>query len=201
VDVSKSNLDVAIVDSEGRVTRGRSRNDEAGLAELIATLRSKAPILVVLEATGGYETACAGGSVTSQKQVADSRRPISNTWRRPVLSVTLLAELPELGTLGRKQIAALAGVAPLNRDSGTFRGARKTWGGRAKVRGALYMAALVATRFNPIIRDFYRRLLASGKPKKVALIACMRKLLVVLNAMIRDRRPWLEAGDLQDSCC
>lgn len=108
----------------------------------------------------------------------------------PVLSMTLLTELPELGLLNGKQIAALVGVAPVNRDSGTLRGKRTVWGGRAPVRGALYMSALVAARFNPVLRAQYQRLLAAGKPKKVALVACMRKLLVILNALLRDGRPW-----------
>ena len=108
----------------------------------------------------------------------------------PILSATLLAELPELGTLNRRQIAALVGVAPLNRDSGTFRGKRTVWGGRATVRAALYMAALVATRYNPVIRTFYQRLCAAGKAKKVAITACMRKLLIILNAMLKHRTPW-----------
>jgi transposase len=107
-----------------------------------------------------------------------------------VLATTLLAELPQLGTLSRHEVAALAGVAPLNRDSGTLRGKRTVWGGRARVRGALYMAALVATRHNPAIRAFYERLCAAGKPKKVALTACMRKLLTILNAMLHHRTPW-----------
>ena len=106
---------------------------------------------------------------------------------------TLLAELPELGTLGRRQIAALAGVAPFNRDSGTFRGRRMIGGGRAGVRATLYMAALVASRHNPVIAAFYQRLLAAGKPKKTALVACMRKLLTILNAIIRHRTPWQTA--------
>ena len=108
----------------------------------------------------------------------------------PVLSTTLLAELPELGSLSRKEIAALVGVAPLNRDSGTLRGRRTVWGGRSQVRAALYMAALVATRFNPVIRAFYQRLQAAGKPNKLALTACMRKLLTILNAMMRHQIPW-----------
>ena len=108
----------------------------------------------------------------------------------PVLTTTLLADLPELGRLTGKQIAALVGVAPLNRDSGTFRGKRTVWGGRAQVRGALYMAALVASRFNPVIRAFYQRLCTAGKAKKVALTACMRKLLIILNAMLKHRTPW-----------
>jgi len=108
----------------------------------------------------------------------------------PVLSATLLAELPELGTLNRRQIAALVGVAPLNRDSGTLRGKRTIWGGRGRVRAALYMATLVATRHNPVIRAFYHRLCAAGKAKKVALTACMRKLLTILNAMLKHRTNW-----------
>ena len=108
----------------------------------------------------------------------------------PVVSSILLAQLPELGELNRYQIAALVGVAPLNRDSGTLRGKRKVWGGRAPVRAALYMAALVATHHNPVIKAFYQRLLQAGKPKKVALTACMRKLLTILNVMVRDQRPW-----------
>ncbi|MBI2985437.1 MAG: IS110 family transposase [Deltaproteobacteria bacterium] len=108
----------------------------------------------------------------------------------PVISHTLLADLPELGRLNRKQIAALVGVAPLNRDSGTLRGHRAIWGGRAHVRAALYMAALVASRRNPVIRDFYTRLRAAGKVPKVALVACMRKLLTILNAMIKHQVRW-----------
>ena len=108
----------------------------------------------------------------------------------PVLARTLLAELPELGELKNKQLAALVGVAPLNRDSGILRGKRAIWGGRSGVRAALYMGALVATRCNPAVKVFYERLLAAGKPKKVALVACMRKLLVILNAMLRNRTPW-----------
>jgi transposase len=108
----------------------------------------------------------------------------------PVVSRTLLADLPELGRLNRKQIAALVGVAPLARDSGTLRGKRVVWGGRAPVRAVLYMGALVATRRNTVIRAFYLRLVAAGKPKKVALIACMRKLLTILNAMMRTNTQW-----------
>jgi transposase len=107
-----------------------------------------------------------------------------------VSAATMLAELPELGTLDRKQIAALVGVAPLNRDSGAFRGKRTVWGGRASTRATLYMATLTAVRFNPALRTFYQRLVAAGKPKKLALVAAMRKLLTVLNAILRDRRPW-----------
>ncbi len=126
----------------------------------------------------------------------------SETWREneallrsvpgvgPVLARTLLAELPELGSLAPKRLSALVGVAPLNRDSGTLRGRRTVWGGRARVRAALYMGALVATRFNPTIKAFYERLSAAGKPKKVALVACMRKLLAILGAVLKHRTPW-----------
>ena len=98
--------------------------------------------------------------------------------------------MPELGGLGGKQLAALVGVAPLNRDSGAFGGRRVVWGGRSEVRAALYMGALVAMRHNPQIKEFYERLLAAGKPKKVALVACMRKLLLVFDAMLKHRTPW-----------
>ena len=108
----------------------------------------------------------------------------------PAVTFALLADLPELGSLTRKQVAALVGVAPLARDSGHFRGQRVCWGGRASVRAALYMAALVASRYNPHIRIFYQRLCAAGKPKKVALTACMRKLLTMLNAMLKHESPW-----------
>ena len=106
------------------------------------------------------------------------------------LSLTLLAYLPELGTLDPHQGGALVGVAHFNRDSGTLRGKRTVWGGRARVRAALYMGMLPATRFNPVIRDFYQRLLAAGKPKKLALTACMRKLLNLLDSMLKHRSPW-----------
>ena len=108
----------------------------------------------------------------------------------PVLSRTLLSMVPELGTLGRRQISALIGVAPLNRDSGTQRGRRSVWGGRASVRAVLYMCALAAIRSNPAIRAFYERLVAAGKLPKVAIVACMRKLLTILNAILRTKTPW-----------
>jgi transposase len=108
----------------------------------------------------------------------------------PQTARTLLAELPELGSASRQQIAALAGVAPLNRDSGVMRGQRTTWGGRATVRSSLYMATLVAVRYNPRLKAVYDRLLARGKRKKVALTACMRKLLTILNAMLREQIGW-----------
>jgi transposase len=108
----------------------------------------------------------------------------------PVLSSTLVADLPELGRLNRKQIAALVGVAPFNRDSGKMRGKRSCWGGRANVRATLYMGALVATRHNPVIKAFYERLCAAGKAKKAAITACMRKLLTIVNSMIKHHSLW-----------
>ena len=108
----------------------------------------------------------------------------------PMLAATLVAQFPELGVLAHKQLAALVGVAPLNRDSGHWRGKRTIWGGRPQVRAALYMSALVAAHFNPVIRPFYLRLLATGKPKKLALTACMRKLLIILNAIAHRGMPW-----------
>ncbi len=119
----------------------------------------------------------------------------------PVISATLLSELPELGLLNRKQIAALVGVAPFNRDSGTFKGKRTVWGGRTHVRSALYMGTLIATRFNPVIKAFYNRLLEAGKLPKVALVACMRKMLTILNAMIKHQRAWQANYSVSFVCC
>lgn len=126
-----------------------------------------------------------------QKKLLDSVKGVG-----AVTTLTLLAALPELGKLGRKPLAKLAGLAPLANDSGTRRGQRRIWGGRAQVRSALYMATLSAMRYNPPIAEFYRRLLAAGKPKKVAMVACMRKLLTVLNAMMRDGTTWNAAHSL-----
>jgi len=108
----------------------------------------------------------------------------------PITSGTLMTSLPELGELDRRSIAALVGVAPFNRDSGAFRGRRAIWGGRAHVRHVLYMAAIAAIRSNPVIKAFYERLIARGKPHKVAVVACMRKMLTILNAMMRSKTPW-----------
>lgn len=110
----------------------------------------------------------------------------------PILSMSLLADLPELGQVSSRQIAALVGVAPFNHDSGKHRGRRIVWGGRAKVRSVLYMATMTAVRFNPVLKEFYKKLLNAGKKPKVALTACMRKLLIILNAMVRDGVKWQE---------
>jgi transposase len=120
-----------------------------------------------------------------QRKLLDSVKGVG-----PVTTLTLLAALPELGTLDRRALAKLVGIAPLANDSGPRKGQRHIWGGRAEVRSTLYMATLSALRFNPAIRGHYQRLLAAGKPKKVAIVACMRKLLTILNAMIRDGSCW-----------
>jgi transposase len=309
IDVSKQRLDV-LVRPAGEVWS--ATNDEAGIAGLVTKLIEVAPVLVVLEATGGLQVPAVTAlalrgipvAVVNPRQVRDfakalgrlaktdaidaevlarfgeavrpEPRPIpdeqavqlealltrrrqlvemvtaetnrlsacriakvrrgieqhvawlrkqindvddeldgairgSAVWREkddllrsvpgvgPVVSRTLLAELPELGRLNRKQIAALVGVAPMNRDSGTRRGQRHIWGGRAAVRGVLYMAALVAARHNPRFKAFYQGLLQRGKLKKVALVACMRKILTTLNAMVRAGTRWSTEAALEIS--
>jgi transposase len=303
IDVSKATLDVA-VRSDGEVEQ--VENNEAGIAGLVERLTKVSPVLVVMEATGGYESLVAGAlsargipvAVVNPRQVRDfakaagilaktdridaqvlarfgealrpeprpfpsaeaqelealvarrrqildmltmekNRRGIARTeamrrridkhiawlekalrlanddidttirkspvWREqedlltsvpgvgPVTARTLLAQLPELGQLSRQKIAALVGVAPFNCDSGTMKGLRTTWGGRGQVRAVLYMATLSATRSNPAIRRMYHGLVGRGKKKKVALVACMRKLLSILTAMTRDRVHWSDA--------
>ncbi len=118
----------------------------------------------------------------------------------PVLSSTLIAQLPELGRMNRREVAALVGVAPMNHDSGAHRGRRNVAGGRAKIRGPLYMSALSAARWNPAIRAFHRRLLDAGKANKVALTACMRKLLVILNAIVKHNLLWRMNTTVIESC-
>jgi transposase len=299
IDVSKGLLDVAVL-PEGE--SWSATNDEEGITQVVKRLKSLRPRLVVLEATGGMETALVGAAATARlpvvvvnpRQVRDFAKSVgalaktdaidarvlarfaeavrpevrplkdkeasqlsaliarrrqlvemltaeknrlgtapeaihpsieehiewleqrltdingklkkaikkSSVWRAkeqllrtapgvgPVLSATLVAGLPELGALNRKRIAALVGVAPFNRDSGKHRGRRCIWGGRGSIRAVLYMGTLAATRFNPVIRVFYLRLCAAGKEKKVALTACMRKLLTILNAMAKTGTPW-----------
>lgn len=300
IDVAKQQLDVHIRPTDESFRLGR---DDAGLTELVERLQRLAPVLVVLEATGGYEitVAAALGSaglpvaVVNPRQIrhfaratgtlaktdaldargiarfAEAIQPVarplptaeaqalaervarrrqlnemlgaernrhqqvrdprlqrriathirwltqaladleadlddsirsSPLWRETdnllqsvpgigdVTAYTLIADLPELGRLDRRKIAALVGIAPINRDSGTLRGRRMIGGGRPMVRCVLYMATLTAVRFNPVIAHFYQRLIAAGRPKKVALIAAMRKLLTILNAILRDQRPW-----------
>jgi transposase len=304
IDVSKATLDVAGCTPEGPAAEVATSvaNTEAGLAELLPVLLGRAPVLVVLEATGGYERLAAAtlalhglpvvvvnprpvrefakaigrwaktdaldaallahfaerirpapralpGSATGplaelivrRRQLVEmltaegNRRALvsasvrrrleahirwlerelgqvegelqraveaSPVWRArddllqsapgvgPRVSQSLIALLPELGTLGRQHIAALVGLAPFNDDSGGRRGVRHIQGGRAAVRTVLYMGALVGVRYNPVLKAFYQRLRAAGKPAKVALVACMRKLLTILNAMVRSDTPW-----------
>ena len=300
IDVSKDRLDVHLRPDGQSFTVARDGN---ALAALVERLQALAPALVVLEATGGYESVVASAiaaaqlplavvnprqirdfaratgrlaktdrldaaaiahfaeairpparpvanpeaqalgelvarrrqviemivAETNRRQLASQRRVIgaigrhlavlqaelseldgdidgairsSSAWQAdadlltgvpgigPATRRTLIAELPELGRLTRRQIAALVGVAPINRDSGTLRGRRAIAGGRPAVRAALYMAALVASRANPVIAAYYQKLRTAGKTGKQALIACMRKLLVILNAILRDRKPW-----------
>ena len=299
IDVAKRRVDVAVRPSGEHWT---AATDEVGLAGLVERLRPLGPTLIVLEATGGYETPVVAALSAAQlpvvvvnaRQVRDFARALgqlaktdaidadvlahfgeavnpelrpladeltqqlrdwvgrrrqllemliaeeqrllrarpglrrqiqghiewlraqlrdvdrelrtlirdSPLWREredllrtapgvgPILATTLLAEVPELGRLNRKEIAALVGVAPLNHDSGAYRGPRRIWGGRAPVRAVLYMAAVAALRCNPVIRAFYERLCAAGKPRKVALTACMRKLLTLLNAMMHRGTRW-----------
>ncbi len=299
IDVSKDNLDVATYTTK---KIWHFPNNEGGISQLTRTLSELTPALVVLEATGGYETALAislnkagitcavvnprevrdfakatkklaktdiidarvlahfaavirpeshplsdeqtqelEAIMTRRRQLIDmltaeknhlhvARKPVREAIKShidyltnelaqidselqvriekspvqrdkysllrsvpgvgPNLSATLLVDLPELGNLNRRQIAALAGVAPINHDSGVKRGKRSIWGGRPQVRAMLYMSALVAARHNPVIRQYYVRLCAAGKAKKVALVACMRKLLTILNSMLKYNVPW-----------
>lgn len=302
IDVSKAMLDVAVRPA-GRMRR--FTNDEAGIVALVTDLKDLSPTLIVLEATGGFETPSVAAlaaaalpvAVVNPRQVRDfakatgqlaktdtldaamlahfaevirpAARPIKDadlqalealitrrrqlvvmltaeqnrlamapiqtrkdilqhiTWLKKrlkdideqttrrikasplwlakdrllqsvpgigqVTSSTLLVALPELGKLNRREIAALVGLAPFNCDSGTLQGKRRVWGGRADVRSALYMATLVAVRFNAVISTFYTRLSTAGKPPKVALTACMRKLLTILNAMLKTTTPWAQS--------
>ena len=299
IDVSKAMLDVALVPSGEQL---QASNDAGGIEALAKRLKAAAADLVVMEATGGYETAVAAAligaglrvAVVNARQIRDfakatgrlaksdridarviaafgeavdpeirqlpdedaqelqallvrrtqlvamrvqeinrlglmqgaMRKGIkehiawlekaierleidithglrsSAAWREkddllqsfkgigPITSGTLMVGMPELGSLDRREIAALAGLAPFNCDSGTMRGRRSIYGGRSRVRTLLYMAATSAIRSNPVIRDFYKRLRARGKPHKVAMVACMRKMLTILNAMVRQSTPW-----------
>jgi transposase len=190
---------------------------QQALAALLARRRQVLSMLVAERQRLGTSRASVRGRVQAhihwlEQELADLDDELGRTlrqspiWREreallrsvpgigPATALTLLAELPELGQLDRKRIATLVGLAPLNCDSGTLRGKRVVWGGRARVRCALYMAALVATRHNPVLRRFYQRLLAAGKPKMVALTACMHKLLLILNALVRHHTVWHAAA-------
>lgn len=211
-------IDAAVLAHFGEAVRPEPRPlPDAQTRELEALVMRRRQLLEMLIAERCRLSACRSSSMRKsleqhiewlRKQVKDIDKDITKSvrsspmWREkddllqsvpgvgPVVSSMVLASLPELGTLNRKQIAALVGVAPLNRDSGKMQGKRSVWGGRAPMRAALYMATLVATKRNDTIRAFYQRLLIAGKAKKVALVACMRKLLTMLNAMMRTGSRW-----------
>jgi len=205
LDVSKQQLDVAIFPT------GKSfscSNSYAGHKKLVQRLRRLKPALIVLEASGGQADSIARhiawleeelqqlqaqwqASLQSDEQLSQQQRLLRTVpGVGPQLSAVLVTYLPELGGVSRQEIAALVGVAPFNRDSGQHQGKRCVWGGRAQVRCVLYMAVISAIRHNPVIRAFYQRLKNNGKPTKVALTACMRKLLCILNAMVRNQTQW-----------
>jgi transposase len=212
-------IDALVLAHFGEAMRPEPRPlPEEGAIELDAKLTRRRQILEMITAEGHRLAACTAEDVRKgikahinwlRHQLSDVNKDLDRTvrssplWREKdsllrsvpgvgrILSTTLLTELPELGRLNRREIAALVGVAPLNRDSGKLKGKRAVWGGRASVRATLYMATLTASRFNPVIRAFYARLVAAGKPKKVALVAAARKLLTILNAMIRSSSAWV----------
>ncbi len=204
IDVSGDWLDVAV-----RPTGAawRAAQNEDAIDELVRQFNELRPQLIVMEASGGHERLPAAAlaavglpiAVVNARHVrefARSQGKLAKTDRLDAAviahfgEVSELAGLPELGALSNKQVASLVGLAPFARDSGEFRGARTCWGGRAEVRAALYMPTVTAMRCNPVIKEFYARLVKAGKPPKVALTACMRKLLTVLNAMLRHGTPW-----------
>lgn len=214
-------LDAEVLAHFGEALRPEVRelSDEATL-ELAALVQRRQQLLEMLTAEQNrWRLARKSAKLSIEKVIQVLKKQISDTdkdlkkrirespvWREqeqllrsakgvgPVLVATLLANLPELGKLNRREIAALVGVAPYNSDSGTKSGKRRIWGGRVDVRNPLYMAALSAARWNPTIRALYERLVAAGKPKKVALTACMRKLLCILNAMVRTQQAWSPAA-------
>ena len=208
MDVSQERLDVAVRPAGDSWGVGY---DQPGLEKLAALTTRRNQVITMLvaeknrlgQATAGVRPSIQAHIAWLERELDDLDQGIrqsikrSPLWRerddllRSVpgvgeqLSLTLLAHLPELGALDRKQIASLVVVAPINRDSGKMRGQRSVWGGRARVRTVLYMGALVGSRHNPVLRDLYQRLISAGKAKKVALTACMRKLLTILNAMVK----------------
>jgi transposase len=216
-------LDAAVLAHFGEAMRPEPRPlPDEQTAELDAMVTRRRQLVEMIAAESNRLQACRSKTVRPgikanidwlKRQLQDADRGLDDAVRRSplwrekeqllrsvpgvgrVVATTLLAELPELGRLDRKQIAALVGVAPLNYDSGQRCGVRRVWGGRASVRSALYMAALVATRRNPVIAAFYARLLRAGKAKKLALVACMRKLLTILNSMLHHSKSWQHALD------
>ena len=201
----------ALLDSQGHEPRALADEQQRELTALVARRRQLVAMLVAERQRLKVAHPKAKGSILAimdaiaaqlhevdgelkehvQAHHADLARLLTSVKGvGPTTASTLLAQLPELGKLNRKQITSLVGLAPMNRDSGSLRGQRHIFGGRADVRRVLYVAALVGTRFNPVLKAFYLRLQGAGKPKKVALVACMHKLLVILNAIARTKSPW-----------
>src|SRR5436309_1722722 len=172
IDVSKAKLDCWALPAQ---EAWGIDNDDGGIAALLTQLRTRAPELVVLEATGGYETQAATALAAAG-------------WRVAVVNPRQVRRFAQ--ALNRQRIAALVGIAPFHDDSGKHQGRRTTWGGRREVRTVLYMATLAARIHNPVIRAFYQRLRGNGKTYKVAMVACMRKLLTILNSMIKHGHAW-----------
>src|SRR5437867_3722295 len=209
VDVAKDRLDVAVRPSGEAWSEA---NDDAGVRALVARLRPLGPALIVCEATGGFERAAiaalaAAGFpvvVANPRQVRDFARATGQLAKTDQLDAAILALFAERVRPTPRPLPDAAAQlldAVLARDSGTLRGKRLVWGGRASVRTALFMAALCGRRWNPALKRFYERLKAAGKPTKVALIACARKLLTILNAMVRDGKRWaVPAPSVQYSC-
>lgn len=178
----------AIVARRRQIVTVLAERNRLAMAHSVARKSIEAIIKALKKELGNTETAIAAHIAKHHADLAALLGSVKGVGDATIS--TLIAEVPELGKLGRREIGALVGVAPINRDSGTMRGKRAIFGGRATVRRALYMATLVAVRFNPVLRAFYERLVKTGKPKKVALVAGMRKLLTILNAMVKHNKPW-----------
>ncbi|MBS0508472.1 MAG: transposase [Proteobacteria bacterium] len=181
IDVAKDSLEVALA-QDARTTR--FGNDAQGIEALLGLLADKRVALVVLEATGGFERRCAQALYVAGLEVIVANPRQAHDFARSQ------GYLAETDAIDAKALSGLVGVAPLNCDSGNMHGKRITWGGRADVRSALYMATLSAVRFDPTIKAFYERLRAAGKPAKVALVACMHKVLTIINAVLKSGVPW-----------
>ena len=185
IDVSKDRLDVAVRPTGESLIFKRTG---VGIEDLIARLGALSPKMVAIEATGGFEAVVAAGLAGAGLPVVVVNPSVPGVGK--TIARTLIAELPELGSLDRRQIAALVGLAPWTRQSGQWRGKSFIGGGRKSVRSALFVGAMVAARYNPQLKHFRDKLVAAGKPKLIALVAVARKLITILNAILRDRRPW-----------
>lgn len=190
VPVDQERLDIAALVSRRRQLLGMLVAEKQRLSQARPPVRPsiKALIAAIEDQIKDIERELHIKVAVTYTAISDLLRSVKGVG--PVLCQAIIADLPEIGRLNREKIASLVGVAPFARESGTFRGRRKVAGGRSQLRRVLYMATLSAARSNPVIRAFYERLVAAGKPKKVALVACMRKLLTILNAMVRENRPF-----------